>query len=91
MFDKSLKARLAIIFLNGRCRVTQGPVSADPGRDDDPAQLVPAQLVPVRRVPGPASPAAVRGPLRMSSLAGAEHAAGPATGSPARPMTNSPG
>ena len=38
MFDKSLKVRLTTISLNGRCRVTQGPASPDPGRDDDPAR-----------------------------------------------------
>src|SRR5580693_6303940 len=38
MFDKNLKAKLTTISLNGRCRVPQGPVSPDPGRDDDPAR-----------------------------------------------------
>ena len=37
MFGESLKAKLTPISLNGRWRVTQGPVSPDPGRDDDPA------------------------------------------------------
>jgi hypothetical protein len=38
MSDKSLKTKLTIIFLNGRWRVTSGPVSPDPGPDDEPAR-----------------------------------------------------
>jgi len=34
----SFRSVRKIIYLNGRCCVTSGPVSPDPGRDDDPAR-----------------------------------------------------
>jgi len=38
MFDSSEKVKAKFISPNGRCRVTQGPVSPDPGRDEDPTR-----------------------------------------------------
>jgi hypothetical protein len=37
MFDISVELKLNLIFLNGRWFVVTGPVSPDPGRDEDPA------------------------------------------------------
>jgi hypothetical protein len=37
MFGISVKVKLKIISLNGRWFVATGPVSPDPGRDEDPA------------------------------------------------------
>ena len=55
MFDKSQTT----IFLNGRWRVTSGPVSPDPGPDDDPARSTgepgaspPAEPPPAEPPPG---------------------------------------
>jgi hypothetical protein len=38
MFYRRTKVKFKFFLLNGRWRVTQGPVSPDPGRDDDPAR-----------------------------------------------------
>src|ERR1700685_3508916 len=38
MFYNKTKVKFNFLLPNGRCLVTQGPVSPDPGRDDDPAQ-----------------------------------------------------
>jgi len=38
MFYSKTKVKFNFLLPNGRCFVTSGPVSPDPGRDDDPAQ-----------------------------------------------------
>jgi hypothetical protein len=38
MFYNKTKVKFKFFLPNGRCLVTQGPVSPDPGRDDDPAR-----------------------------------------------------
>jgi hypothetical protein len=37
MFDRSVRVKVKFISLNGRWFVTTGPVSPDPGWDEDPA------------------------------------------------------
>jgi len=49
MFGKSLKARLTIIFLNGRCRVTQDRSPQTPGRTTTPPGALASPADPVRR------------------------------------------